>query len=136
MDEDQSFRLLDAYADAGGNFIDTANKYQDEDLESYLGRWMEARSNRDLMFVATKFTNDFHGWEIGMGKTVNYVGNHKKSLRLSVEASPRKLRTNYVDLLYVHWWDWTASIEELMDSLHILVEQSKVLYLGISDTPA
>ncbi|KAH7169660.1 aryl-alcohol dehydrogenase AAD14 [Fusarium flagelliforme] len=136
MDEEQSFKLLDAYVDAGGNFIDTANNYQDEDSELYLGKWMEARNNRDLMFVATKFTNDFRGWEIGLGKTVNYAGNHKKSLRLSVEASLRKLQTNYIDLLYVHWWDWSTSIEELMDSLHILVEQGKVLYLGVSDTPA
>ena len=136
MDEEQSFKLLDAYAGAGGNFIDTANNYQNEDSEVYIGNWMSARGNRDLMFVATKYTNDFRGWDIGMGKTVNYAGNHKKSLRLSIEASLRKLQTSYIDLLYVHWWDWTTSIEELMDSLHFLVEQGKVLYLGISDTPA
>ncbi|EEA20929.1 norsolorinic acid reductase, putative [Talaromyces marneffei ATCC 18224] len=60
----------------------------------------------------------------------------KKSLRLSIADSLRKLQTTYIDLLYVHWWDWTTSIEELMDSLHNLVQQGKVLYLGISDTPA
>ncbi|KAK9800028.1 putative Aryl-alcohol dehydrogenase [Seiridium cardinale] len=136
MDEEQSVKLLDAYADAGGNFIDTANNYQNEESEIYLGRWMQARKNRDLMFVATKYTNDFRGWEGNKGKTVNYAGNHKKSLRLSVQASLQKLQTDYIDLLYVHWWDWSTSIEELMNSLHHLVEQGKVLYLGISDTPA
>ncbi|KAI1439421.1 aryl-alcohol dehydrogenase [Annulohypoxylon stygium] len=136
MDEDQSFKLLDAYADAGGNFIDTANNYQNEESEKYIGRWMQARKNRDLMFVATKFTNDYRGWEVGMGRTANYAGNHKKSLRLSVQASLKKLQTDYIDLLYVHWWDWSTSIEELMDSLHQQVEQGNVLYLGVSDTPA
>lgn len=85
---------------------------------------------------ATKYTTQHRSWELGKGKTVNYGGNSKKSLRLSVEGSLKKLQTDYIDLLYLHWWDWTTSIEEVMDSLHILVEQGKVLYLGISDTPA
>jgi aryl-alcohol dehydrogenase-like predicted oxidoreductase len=136
MDEEQSFKLLDAFTDAGGNFIDTANNYQNEESEKYIGRWMAERGNRDLLFIATKFTNSYRTHELGTGKTVNYGGNHKKSLRLSVADSLRKLQTDYIDLLYVHWWDWTTSIEELMDSLHILIEQGKVLYLGISDTPA
>ncbi|KAM0287805.1 hypothetical protein ACHAQH_000337 [Verticillium albo-atrum] len=136
MNKEQSFKLLDAFHDAGGNFIDTANNYQNEDSEKFLGDWMKERDNRDLMFIATKFTTDYRSWALGKGPTVNYSGNHKKSLHLSVRDSLRKLQTDYIDLLYVHWWDWTTSIEELMDSLHILVEQGKVLYLGVSDTPA
>ncbi|KAJ5770259.1 aryl-alcohol dehydrogenase AAD14 [Penicillium nucicola] len=136
MDEEQAFKLLDAYTEAGGNFIDTANNYQNEESEQFIGKWMAARKNRDLLFVATKFTNCHRSHELGTGKTVNYAGNHKKSLYLSVEDSLTKLQTKYIDLLYVHWWDWTTSIEELMDSLHILVQERKVLYLGISDTPA
>ena len=66
----------------------------------------------------------------------NYQGQHAKSLRVSVEASLKKLQTDYIDLLYIHWWDWSTSIEEVMQSLNILVQQGKVLYLGISDTPA
>lgn len=66
----------------------------------------------------------------------NYVGNHTKSLNLSVTASLQKLQTSYIDLLYVHFWDFTTSIPELMQSLNHLVSQGKVLYLGISDTPA
>ena len=65
-----------------------------------------------------------------------YVGNHLKSLHLSVEASLKKLRTDYIDILYVHWWDYETSIEEVMNGLHHLVAQGKVLYLGVSDTPA
>ncbi|KAL2865379.1 NADP-dependent oxidoreductase domain-containing protein [Aspergillus lucknowensis] len=136
MDEEQSFKLLDAFTDAGGNFIDTANNYQNEESEQYLGRWMAARGNRDHLFIATKFTNAYCRYALGSRKAVNYGGNHKKSLFLSVEDSLRKLQTSYIDLLYVHWWDWTTSIEELMDSLHNMVERGKVLYLGVSDTPA
>ncbi|KAK6222374.1 hypothetical protein LQW54_001074 [Pestalotiopsis sp. IQ-011] len=134
--KEDSFKLLDSFVESGGNFIDTANNYQNEESETILGEWASSRGNRDLLFLATKFTNAFRTHELGTGKTVNYGGNHKKSLMLSVTASLQKLQTTYIDLLYVHWWDWTTSIEELMDSLHILVEQGKVLYLGISDTPA
>lgn len=134
--KEDSFKLLDYFVESGGNFIDTANNYQNEESETILGDWMSARANRDLLFVATKFTNAFRTHDLGTGKTVNYGGNHKKSLMLSVNASLKKLQTTYIDLLYVHWWDYTTSIEEVMDSLHIMVEQGKVLYLGISDTPA
>lgn len=136
MTKEESFKLLDAFAEAGGNFIDSANNYQDEQSETFLGEWMAQRQNRDLMFVATKYTTQYRGYELGKGKVVNYSGNHKKSLALSVRDSLRKLQTDYIDLLYLHWWDWTTSIEEIMDSLHMLVQQGKVLYLGISDTPA
>lgn len=137
----QSFCVL-TMLQAGGNAIDTANNYQNEESEKWVGEWMEARGNRDQMFVATKFTTPYRNYEIGpnakggVGQTVNFSGNHKRSLHMSVRDSLKKLRTDYIDLLYLHWWDWTTSIEEIMDSLHILVEQGKVLYLGISDTPA
>ena len=66
----------------------------------------------------------------------NFVGNSAKSLKVSVDASLKKLRTHYIDILYVHWWDFRTSIREVMDSLHALVMAGKVLYLGVSDTPA
>lgn len=136
MDKEQSFKLLDHFYDNGGNWIDTANNYQNEESEQYIGEWMQERKNRDQIFIATKFTTHYKSYELGPGRTVNYSGNHKKSLHLSVRDSLKKLQTDYIDLLYLHWWDHTTSIEEIMDSLHILVEQGKVLYLGISDTPA
>ncbi|EXJ61288.1 aryl-alcohol dehydrogenase AAD14 [Cladophialophora psammophila CBS 110553] len=136
MSKEQSFKLLDAFVEAGGNFIDTASNYQDEQSEKWIGEWMKARKNRDLMVIATKYTTPYRSWELGKGKTVNYAGNSKKCLHLSVRDSLEKLQTDYIDILYVHWWDWTTSIEEVMDSLHLLVQSGKVLYLGISDTPA
>jgi aryl-alcohol dehydrogenase-like predicted oxidoreductase len=136
MDKDASFKLLDAFVEAGGNFIDTSNNYQYEQSETWIGEWMAQRKNRDQIVLATKFTTDYRSYKLGQGKTPNSCGNHKRSLHMSVRDSLRKLQTDWIDILYVHWWDHTTSIEELMDSLHILVEQGKVLYLGISDTPA
>ncbi|QLG70959.1 hypothetical protein HG535_0A09080 [Zygotorulaspora mrakii] len=136
VDRKQSFALLDAYYKAGGNFIDTANNYQDEQSETWLGEWMEERNIRDQIVLATKFTTDYRVHALGKGKTANFAGNNRRSLHVSVRDSLRKLKTDYIDILYLHWWDHMTSIEEVMDSLHILVQQGKVLYLGVSDTPA
>lgn len=136
IDKEQSFKLLDAYFKAGGNFIDTSNNYQDEESETWIGEWIASRKNRDQLVLATKFTTDYRSHELGKGNTINFCGNHKRSLHMSVRDSLKKLQTDYIDILYLHWWDWTTSIEEVMDSLHILVQQGKVLYLGISDSPA
>lgn len=119
-----------------GNFIDTANNYQGEESETWLGEWMQQRKNRDEMVVATKFTTGFRTFGANEKIKSNFQGNHAKSLKVSVNASLKKLQTDYIDLLYVHWWDFTTSIPELMNSLHNLIIAGKVLYLGISDTPA
>jgi len=136
MDKESSFKLLDAYFDNGGNFIDTANNYQDESSETFIGEWAEARGIRDQLFIATKYTSNFKNHNESVSQKVFYTGNSAKSLHLSVEQSLKKLRTSYIDLLYLHWWDWDTSVEEVMRSLHTLVLQGKVLYLGVSDTPA
>ncbi|OTA97426.1 hypothetical protein M434DRAFT_65650 [Hypoxylon sp. CO27-5] len=135
MDKAAAFKLLDEYVSSGGNFIDTANDYQDEESEAWLGEYFETKGIRDQMVIATKYTTHYRKHDLGAAG-INYAGNHKKSLRLSVEASLKKLRTSYIDILYLHWWDHTTSIEEIMDSLHVFVEQGKILYLGMSDTPA
>lgn len=136
MDKEKSFDLLDAFVEQGGNFIDTANGYQSEQSETWIGEWMAERKIRDKLIVATKFTSDYRAWEDGMRNAPNTSGNHKKSLHISVRDSLRKLQTDYIDILYMHWYDYTTSIEEIMNSLHVLVQQGKVLYLGISDCPA
>lgn len=136
MSKEQSFKLLDAFYDAGGNFIDTANNYHNEQSEQWIGEWITKRDNRDQLVLATKYTTDYSSHRLGKGKAPNHCGNHKRSLHMSVRDSLKKLNTDWIDILYVHWWDHTTSIEEIMDSLHILVEQGKVLYLGISDSPA
>jgi aryl-alcohol dehydrogenase-like predicted oxidoreductase len=88
------------------------------------------------MVIATKFTTTFPGHETKPRMAANHAGNSTKSLRVSLEASLKKLGTDYIDLLYVHWWDFTTSIPELMQSLNQVVASGKVLYLGVSDTPA
>ncbi|PPR03656.1 hypothetical protein CVT24_007770 [Panaeolus cyanescens] len=136
MDKQSSFKLLDAYYDNGGNFIDTANNYQDESSEEFIGEWAEKRGIRDQLFIATKFSTNYKRGDDQTRQKIMYTGNNVKSMHISVAASLKKLRTSYIDLLYVHWWDWDTSIEEIMQGLHTLVLQGKVLYLGISDTPA
>ncbi|CAI4897068.1 AFH_G0044110.mRNA.1.CDS.1 [Saccharomyces cerevisiae] len=136
INKEQAFELLDAFYEAGGNCIDTANSYQNEESEIWIGEWMASRKLRDQIVIATKFTGDYKKYEVGGGKSANYCGNHKRSLHVSVRDSLRKLQTDWIDILYIHWWDYMSSIEEVMDSLHILVQQGKVLYLGVSDTPA
>ncbi|PPR03574.1 hypothetical protein CVT24_007613 [Panaeolus cyanescens] len=138
MDKQASFALLDTYFDKGGNFIDTANNYQDGSSERFIGEWAEQRGIRDRLFIATKYSNNWKIREPDTLKThqILYLGNHSKSLKLSVEQSLKNLRTSYIDLLYVHWWDFQTSIEEMMNALHNLVTQGKVLYLGVSDSPA
>lgn len=136
MDKKSAFKLLDAFFEAGGNFIDTANNYQDEQSETWIGEWASQRGIRDRLVIATKYTTDFQSHLLGLGTMPNCSGNHRKSLHISVRDSLRKLQTDYIDILYVHWWDYTTSIKELMDSLHALVHQGKVLYLGASDMPA
>ncbi|KAJ7642206.1 Aldo/keto reductase [Roridomyces roridus] len=136
MSKESSFKLLDTYFDKGGNFIDTANCYQDEVSEMWIGEWAEGRGIRDQLVIATKYTTNYKQGDDSISKKVTYVGNNVKSMHISVEASLKKLRTTYIDILYVHWWDWDTGVEEVMNGLHNLVVQGKVLYLGISDTPA
>ena len=136
VDEKQSFELLDFFYQQGGNFIDTASNYQNEQSETIIGNWMEARGNRDEMVIATKYTT---GWKTYQGRKIiqsNFGGMNAKSLRHSLEGSLKKLQTSFVDVLYIHWWDMSADIPEVMHALHDMVQQGKVLYLGISDTPA
>lgn len=135
-DQKQTEEILDFFYESGGNFIDTANNYQAEESEKWLGEWAEKRGIRDQLVIATKFTTCFRAGHGDKEILINTTGNGTKSLHLSLEASLKKLRTSYIDLLYVHWWDFTCSIPELMQSLNALVLSGKVLYLGISDTPA
>ncbi|PQE06488.1 Norsolorinic acid reductase protein [Rutstroemia sp. NJR-2017a WRK4] len=135
--KEQSFAVLDTFYDAGGNFIDTANNYQNGESETWIGEWMKARGNRDQLVIATKYTSGFRNAHRATEPLQsNNVGNSLKSMHISIEHSLAKLQTNYIDLFYLHWWDFTTSIEEVMHGLNNLVTAGKVLYLGISDTPA
>ncbi|KAL1884102.1 putative aryl-alcohol dehydrogenase aad14 [Diaporthe australafricana] len=137
ISKEEVFKLLDAFVEAGGNFIDLANNYQNEDSEKWIGEWMSERQNRDKMVIATKYTMDYASYRLGgPGTAPNHTGNHKRSMYMSLRDSLAKLQTDYIDILYLHCWDYTTSVKEIMDSMHFLVAERKVLYLGVSDTPA
>ncbi|KAF2137080.1 uncharacterized protein K452DRAFT_362117 [Aplosporella prunicola CBS 121167] len=134
---DDAFALLDAFVALGGNFIDTANTYNAEESERLIGDWMHERGCRDMMVIATKYgagykAYDRERWPLQS----NFTGCSAKSLHVSVKESLKKLRTDYIDVLYVHWWDFATGVEEVMTALHALVMARQVLYLGVSDTPA
>ena len=127
-DADGARRQLDAYLDRGGNFIDTANAYTNGSSERLLGQFLEGR--RDRAVLATKYTLSLHPGD------PNASGNHRKAMLRSVEESLRRLRTDYIDLLYLHAWDGTTPVDEVMRGFDDLVRQGKVLYAGVSDIPA
>nr|WP_042197353.1 aldo/keto reductase [Kibdelosporangium sp. MJ126-NF4]CEL22900.1 Oxidoreductase [Kibdelosporangium sp. MJ126-NF4]CTQ90040.1 Oxidoreductase [Kibdelosporangium sp. MJ126-NF4] len=127
-DTNEARRIFDAYVDRGGNFIDTASQYTNGVSEQMLGEF--AADKRDSLVIATKYTMMRQPGDPNSG------GNHRKSLVASVEASLRKLRTDYIDLLYMHAWDATTPVDEIMRALDDLVRAGKVLYLGMSDLPA
>jgi hypothetical protein len=106
-----TFAILDTFHQQGGNFIDTANMYQFGESERWIGEWMAERGNRDEIVLATKFGSPTRYGE-AMGS--NFAGNSRKNLRLAVAGSLERLGTGYVDLLWVHAWDFTASVEEVM----------------------
>ena len=135
-DKSTAFEMLDYFHSMGGNFIDTANNYQNEESETWLGEWMAKKGVRDEMVIATKFTTGYKAYDSSIVNKSNFGGNHSKSIRLSVEASLKKLQTSYIDVLYMHWWDFTTNIPELMQTLNDMVTAGKVYYLGVSDTPA
>ncbi|GAA1014216.1 oxidoreductase [Acrocarpospora pleiomorpha] len=119
-------KMIDLYADAGGNVIDTASAYGDS--EEILGDLL--RERRDQFVLATKYTLTRDARDPNAG------GSHRKNLTLSLEASLRRLRTDYVDLFWVHMWDECTPIEETMRALDDAVRAGKVLYVGASNLPA
>ncbi|CZR60122.1 probable aflatoxin B1 aldehyde reductase member 2 [Phialocephala subalpina] len=133
--KETSFEILDTFKSLGGNFIDTANGYQDGESEKWLGEWLTSRKCRDEIVLATKFSSPFQMHKKEKIQS-NFGGNGTKSLRISVDKSLERLQTSYIDLLYLHWWDYASTIPELMHALNDLVVSGKVIYLGISDTPA
>ena len=126
--KDESRKVYDAFREAGGNFIDTANIYTNGTSELFLGEFMQ--DDRQSVVMATKYTNAAPGMD------PNAAGNHRKSMVQAVEASLKRLRTDYIDLYWVHIWDQITPVEEVMRGLDDLVRQGKVLYVGISDAPA
>ena len=126
--KDEARKVYDAFLEAGGNFIDTANVYTNGTSESFLGEFTQG--HRQSLVLATKYTN------AAPGTDPNAAGNHRKSMRQAVDASLKRLGTDYIDLYWVHIWDQITPVEEIMRGLDDLVREGKVLYVGISDAPA
>ncbi len=126
--KEESKKIYDAYREAGGNFIDTANVYTNGSSERFLGDFM--KGHRESVVLATKYSN------AAPGNDPNAGGNHRKSLRQALEASLQRLRTDYVDLYWVHIWDGITPVEEIMRALDDVIREGKALYIGISDAPA
>jgi aryl-alcohol dehydrogenase-like predicted oxidoreductase len=121
--------VFDAFVEAGGNFIDTANMYMGGESERIVGRLVAP--DRERFVVATKYANAVPGAE-----DPNAAGVHAKSLRRSLDASLQRLGTDYIDLYFVHWWDFTTPVEEVQRVLDDAVSAGKILHFGLSDVPA
>ncbi len=128
---DASEAIFDAYVGAGGNFIDTADVYADGSSEELLGGFIAARRSRDSLVLATKFS--FHGEE---STNANAGGNGRKNMHRALEGSLRRLRTDYIDLYWMHIWDRVTPVEETLQSLGDLVRAGKIRYFGFSNVPA
>ncbi|BAZ49117.1 aldo/keto reductase [Nostoc sp. NIES-4103] len=129
---DESRKIFDTFVEAGGNFIDTANGYTDGSSEKIVGELIA--QDRERFVVATKYS-----FPLRMNESKgdpNASGNHRKNLMQSLEGSLKRLNTDYIDLFWLHAWDFTTPVEEVMRSLDDAVRQGKILYIGISDTPA
>lgn len=126
--EAESLEIAAAYAEAGGNFLDTANKYHEGQSEEICAKIMAG--NRNRWVLATKYTST-----MGAGDP-NMAGNSRKNMMQAVDASLKRLGTDYIDLYWVHAWDFTTAVEEVMRGLDDLVRCGKVLSIGMSDAPA
>ena len=119
--------MFDAFAEAGGNFIDTAHVYTEGASERLVGEFI--KPDRDHFVVATKYTPH-------TGTDLSKSGNSRKNMMRCVEESLRRLGTDHIDLYLLHFWDGTTPIDEIMRGLDDLVSAGKILYLAVSDVPA
>ncbi|NJN79695.1 MAG: aldo/keto reductase [Anaerolineales bacterium] len=127
-EKNESKKMFDLFVKADGNFIDTSNNYTNGTSEKFIGEFI--KNERDHFVIATKYT-------LSEKKTdPNFGGNHRKNMMRSVEGSLQRLGTDHIDLFYLHMWDYVTPVEEVLRSLDDLVRDGKILYAGISDTPA
>jgi aryl-alcohol dehydrogenase-like predicted oxidoreductase len=126
--KEEARKVFDAYAKRGGNFLDTANRYTEGTSEKIVGELIAA--DRDHWVLATKYSFTMRP------EDANFSGNHRKNMMQSVEASLRRLKTEVIDLYWLHGWDFTTGIDEVLRGFDDLVRSGKILYAGISDTPA
>lgn len=128
--EEESRRQFQLFGEAGGNFIDTSVNYTDGTSEEFVGKFV-AEAGRENWVIATKYSLTRPD-----STNPNSGGNSRKNMRQSVERSLKRLQTDYIDLLYLHMWDYMTPVEEIVRGMDDLVRQGKVLYIAFSDTPA
>jgi aryl-alcohol dehydrogenase-like predicted oxidoreductase len=126
--KEESRKIFERFAEAGGNFVDTANNYTDGTSERFVGEFVGA--DRDHVVLATKYTLTERRQD------PNFGGNHRKNLVRSLEGSLQRLGTDHVDLLWLHMWDGMTPVDEVLRAMDDMVRAGKVLYVGFSDTPA
>jgi aryl-alcohol dehydrogenase-like predicted oxidoreductase len=129
-DEDTARAIFQKYVEAGGNFVDTADRYCNGKSEEMVGKFMKDAKNRDTVVLATKFTMN------GQPGNPNASGNGRKNIYRAIEDSLRRLQTDYIDLYWMHAWDMMTPVEEVLASLDALVQSGKVRHIGFSDVPA
>lgn len=129
-DEETARAIFNAYVDAGGNFVDTAITYMEGQSESLLGTFINERHLRDRMVIGTKFTPSTDP------TNPNAQGNGAKNIRTSVETSLRRLKTDYIDLYWMHFWDTVTPAADVVATLDGLVRAGKILHYGFSNVPA
>jgi aryl-alcohol dehydrogenase-like predicted oxidoreductase len=127
-EKNDSRKIYEAFRDAGGNFFDTANFYTNGTSETLLGEFIAG--HRGSVVLATKYSN------APPGNDPNAAGNHRKSMMRAVEGSLRRLKTDYIDLYWLHIWDSITPVDEVMRSFDDLTQQGKILYAGVSNAPA
>src|SRR5213592_2623789 len=128
-DKQTSFAIMETFATAGGNFLDTANIYKLGTSEKIIGEFVSSR-DRGYWVIATKYSLKDNN------TNPNASGNNRKNMMRSVEESLKRLQTDFIDVLYLHIWDDLTPIDEVMRGLDDLIKSGKVNYLAISDTPA
>jgi aryl-alcohol dehydrogenase-like predicted oxidoreductase len=131
-DRETARALFARYLEVGGNFIDTADVYGGGASEAMLGEFIAERGGRDRLVVSTKYTLNYTNRDADP----NAAGNGRKNMLRALEDSLRRLKTDYVDLYFVHAWDGVTPVEEVMRGLDDLVRAGKVRYVGLSDVPA
>jgi aryl-alcohol dehydrogenase-like predicted oxidoreductase len=128
-DREVAGALFDQYLEAGGNFVDTADRYADGAAEEIIGEFVAERRIRDYIVLATKFSLG------SVQGNPNSGGNGRKSMMRALEGSLRRLGTDYVDLYYLHAWDAFTPVDEVVGALDDLVSEGKVRYVAFSDVP-
>jgi aryl-alcohol dehydrogenase-like predicted oxidoreductase len=129
-EENTARTIFDRYLEAGGNFLDTADGYTNGQSEEMVGKFIGERGVRDQVVLATKFTfNALQG-------NPNTGGNGRKNIYRALDASLRRLKTDFIDLYWLHAWDTVTPVEEVVSTLNDLVRNGKIRHYGFSDTPA